>query len=79
MFSLNHYLFYFAFLLHRELHELPNYYIKLTPPFFSHLSKLLYVLIDQIDIVSESPLGELGISTLYKILKLAERVVEKRK
>lgn len=75
MFSLNHYLFYFAYLLHRELHELPNYYIKLTPPFFLHLSKLLFTLVDRIEIASDSPLGELGISTLYKILKLAERVV----
>jgi hypothetical protein len=77
--ALQHYALYFSHLLNRQLNELPSYYLKLTPPFFAHLATLIPQLLTRLDLNMEGALGELAMATAYKLLKLAERVVEKRK
>jgi hypothetical protein len=79
VFSLQHYLLFFAHLLDRQLKDYPNYYLKLTPPYFRHLLSLLLPLLDRLDLTADGAIGEIAVSTTYKLLKLAERVVEKRK
>lgn len=77
--ALQHYALYFSHLLNRQLNELPSYYLKLTPPFFAHIATLIPHLLTRLDLTTEGALAELAMGTAYKLLKLAERVVEKRK
>lgn len=57
---------------------MPNYYVKLSPPFFSHLRKFISDIISRLNTLSEGVMGETAISTIYQILKASERVVEKQ-
>lgn len=56
---------------------MPNYYVKLTPPFFHHLKGLISNIIRKLDNLQEGTIAEAAVSTIYHILKIAERVVEK--
>jgi hypothetical protein len=77
---LQHHLLYFAYLLDRQLNDYPHYYLKLSPPFFRHLlSNLLLPLLDRLDLNADGAIGEIAVSAVYKLLKLGERVVERRK
>ena len=72
-----HYAFYFIHLISRTLTELPNYYLKLSPPFFKDLKEQFSSIISHVDVLADSNKGEVSLSTVYQILKISERIVEK--
>ena len=47
--SLQHYTFYFVYVMARNFADLSSYYVKLSPPFFNHLKTFVCGIIDQLD------------------------------
>jgi hypothetical protein len=72
VFSLQQHLLYFAYLLDRQLKDYPHYYLKLSPPYFRHLlTNLLLPVFDRLDLTADGAVGDIALSTAYKLLKLA--------
>ena len=72
-----YYAFYFVHILSRIFAELPNYYVKASPPFFKHLKTLISNLLTHLDIFAEGAKGEASVSTAYQLRKISARVIEK--
>ena len=57
---------------------MPNYYVKLSPPFYKHFKELLSTIINRLDLLGEAEKSEVSIFTVHQIIKISERVVEKQ-